>query len=91
MIDVLRHRGIEMEDVDRMRIGLLQPGGVGGVAVAIQAVELQVDEGGGQARGIAGSRHASHRLSDTQFTAEPADEVHSLGAASLRRRGASAG
>ena len=64
-----------MEDIDRVRIGGLQTRGVGGVGILVETVELQLDEGGGQADGIAGLRHAADGFADAEFAAEPADQV----------------
>ena len=76
MVDLLGHRWIDMEDVDRIRMSLLQARRVGVVAVRIEAMQAHLDQRSRQSGGIAGLGHAPHGLTDAQRGAKPADQIH---------------
>src|ERR1022692_1197819 len=76
VVDVARDRRIDMDDVDAVRVGLLQPARIGRVAEPVSAVELERDKAGRDGRGVGGPRHAPGGLADAEVGGEESDDVH---------------
>ena len=81
MVEVAADRRIQVKDVYRIRIGLLQAGRERVVIGHGEAVQLQLDQRCRQTDGITRLRHATRGLAEAEGAAEPADHVHATRAA----------
>ena len=75
MIEVARRWRVEVDDVDRVGIGLLQARGEGLVAERVLAVQFQWDERGWETGGVGGADHAAGGFADTEFGGEKTGDV----------------
>ena len=75
VVEIARGGGIDVDDVHIVGIVVLEAGGVGRVAEAVFAVELEGDEGGGQAGGVGGADHAAGGFAEAEVGGEEAGDV----------------
>ena len=87
VVDVAGDRGIDVEDICPVGIGFLQAAGVGEVAEAVAAVELQGNEGDRDGRRVGRAHHAAGGLAYAEVGGQEPDDVHARAGVGAGERG----